>query len=158
MSGTQSGEPDQQRSVGADLIAAERHRQVDAEGWTPEHDDEHDDGALVSAAVCYEFAALALVHNAEVDAYEVLDFWPWDESWWKPSDDPIRNLVKAGALIAAEIDRLGRLTRCTGGRMCPAILHVHGCYSDHGTCDSPTEHAAPGGHSGSTTTEEADRG
>jgi hypothetical protein len=34
--------------------------------------------------------------------------WPWDPSWWKPSPDPIRNLVKAGALIAAEIDRLQR--------------------------------------------------
>jgi hypothetical protein len=35
--------------------------------------------------------------------------WPWDYDWWKPSDDPIRNLTKAGALIAAEIDRLNRL-------------------------------------------------
>lgn len=34
--------------------------------------------------------------------------WPWDENWWKPSLDPIRNLVKAGALLAAEIDRLQR--------------------------------------------------
>lgn len=32
--------------------------------------------------------------------------WPWDAKWWKPSDDPIKNLVKSGALIAAEIDRL----------------------------------------------------
>ena len=32
--------------------------------------------------------------------------WPWDKKWWKPSDDPIKNLIKAGALIAAEIDRL----------------------------------------------------
>lgn len=35
--------------------------------------------------------------------------WPFDASWWKPSNDPIRNLIKAGALIAAEIDRLQRL-------------------------------------------------
>jgi hypothetical protein len=34
--------------------------------------------------------------------------WPWSKKWWKPSSDPIRNLVKAGALIAAEIDRLQR--------------------------------------------------
>jgi hypothetical protein len=32
--------------------------------------------------------------------------WPWNDDDWKPSPDPIRNLVKAGALIAAEIDRL----------------------------------------------------
>ena len=35
--------------------------------------------------------------------------WPWAKKWWKPSDDPVRNLVKAGALIAAEIDRLESL-------------------------------------------------
>lgn len=34
--------------------------------------------------------------------------WPWATDWWKPSDDPITNLVRAGALIAAEIDRLLR--------------------------------------------------
>jgi hypothetical protein len=34
--------------------------------------------------------------------------WPWDAEWWKPSPDSVRNLVKAGALIAAEIDRLQR--------------------------------------------------
>lgn len=32
--------------------------------------------------------------------------WPWREESFKPSDDQIRNLTKAGALIAAEIDRL----------------------------------------------------
>jgi hypothetical protein len=32
--------------------------------------------------------------------------WPWDAKWWKPSVDHVRNLVKAGALIAAEIDRM----------------------------------------------------
>jgi hypothetical protein len=36
--------------------------------------------------------------------------WPWDQKWWKPSDDPVKNLVKAGALIAAEIDRLQTLS------------------------------------------------
>ncbi len=35
--------------------------------------------------------------------------WPWDEEWWKPDNDAVRNLAKAGALIAAEIDRLQRL-------------------------------------------------
>jgi hypothetical protein len=47
--------------------------------------------------------------------------FPWDYKWWKPSKDPIKNLVKAGALIAAEIDRLqnsetsqrGQKTTCT---------------------------------------------
>ena len=83
---------------GAELIAAERLRHTEVEGWTPEHDDEHTDGELASAAAAYIFP----------DGHD--HFWPWDESWWKPSDDPIRNLAKAGALIAAEIDRLQRAT------------------------------------------------
>ena len=36
------------------------------------------------------------------------DDWPWSDKWWKPKDK-IRDLVRAGALIAAEIDRLQRL-------------------------------------------------
>lgn len=87
---------------GAAQIAAERDRQVDAEGWTPEHDDEHDSGELTLAARCYLFC----VQNPPTTSPPVN--WPWGESWWKPSEDPIRNLVKAGALIAAEIDRLQR--------------------------------------------------
>lgn len=40
-------------STGADLIAAERRRQMTAEGWTPEHDDAHDGEALALAAATY---------------------------------------------------------------------------------------------------------
>ena len=87
---------------GAGLIAAERERQVTAEGWTPEHDDRHKKGELIQAAVAY----------ARVDRWNArrhpFPSWPWDANWWKPSDDPVRNLVRAGALIAAEIDRIQR--------------------------------------------------
>ena len=86
--------------TGVDMIAAERLRQVVVEGWTAEHDDQHGAGELVSAAECY-------LINGHV--HMPAESWPWDGSWWKPSDDPIRNLVKAGALIAAEIDRLQRV-------------------------------------------------
>lgn len=87
-------------------VLAERRRQIEAEGWTPEHDDEHGDGAMCMAAVCY----------AEWDHYEhpngdgaglVPANWPWATAWWKPRDRR-RNLVKAGALILAEIERLDR--------------------------------------------------
>ena len=88
---------------GADLIAAERQRQIGVEGWTPEHDAEHDHGELIAAGVCY---AMAADPDGAGDTAE--DWWPWEESWWKPSNDPVRNLVRAGALIAAEIDRLQR--------------------------------------------------
>lgn len=91
---------------GSWAIAAERQRQVEAEGWTPEHDDEHDSAELARAAHRY------LTHAINQAGWNTAHFgalgWPWDHAWWKPSNDPIRNLVKAGALIAAEIDRLQR--------------------------------------------------
>lgn len=94
---------------GAELIAAERQRQVDAEGWTLEHDDEHDMADLTRAAMCYaDKAAAQVVDNVRYSG-DVRPAWPWDQGWWRPSTDPVRNLVKAGALIAAEIDRLQRV-------------------------------------------------
>ena len=100
-------------STGAQLIAAERQRQIDVEGWTPEHDDEHVLGEMAGAAESYAFAArcqaIAAAHGAPPIPLNdrIPNHWPpsWHEDWYKPSDDSIRNLVKAGALIAAEIDR-----------------------------------------------------
>jgi hypothetical protein len=92
---------------GAELIAAERQRQIEVEGWTLEHDDiAHDTGALLEAARSYLWVAAppSLGRPAPPTG------WPWDRASWKPSVDPIRNLVKAGALIAAEIDRLQRIS------------------------------------------------
>jgi hypothetical protein len=94
-----------------ELIAAERVRQFREEGWTAEHDAlEHSLGSLARAAMCYT------CHPREGERLYVdvryadgrpPESWPWDPSWWKPSpDDRVRELVKAGALIAAEIDRL----------------------------------------------------
>lgn len=98
-------------TIGTDLIAAERNRQINVEGWTPDHDAEHTRGELANAARAY----LSEVSRARGGFYpERLPVaWPWDPSWWKPSDDPVRNLVKAGALIAAEIDRLSARTKDT---------------------------------------------
>lgn len=94
--------------TGIERIAAERQRQVEVEGWTPEHDDEHDGGQMSAAATAYAFQG-HLATAVRFFARDPIGFWPWDVSWWKPSDDPIRNLEKAGALIAAEIDRLQRI-------------------------------------------------
>ena len=93
--------------TGIELIAAERERQITAEGWTPEHDAEHTDGALAEAAICYANTASAQVRG-NCAAKLMDDQWPWMPEWWKPSEDPVRNLVKAAALIAAEIDRIQR--------------------------------------------------
>jgi hypothetical protein len=82
--------------TGAELIAQERQRQIDAEGWTPEHDDHHCDGELIDAAMVYA--------NDRASSLG----WPWVELPHSLRADRVRDLTKAGALIAAEIDRLGR--------------------------------------------------
>ncbi len=94
---------------GVAAIAAERKRQMEVEGWTPTHDDEYGNQQLPAAAVAY------LLHDFGVP---VLDrgsipalhgrIWPWGFMYWKPKG-PQRNLVRAGALIAAELDRLDRV-------------------------------------------------
>lgn len=92
-------------------IAAERQRQIDAEGWTPEHDDTHSNGEMARAAAAYSIGVSFLSGSVQFGKRflpwrETL--WPWDREWWKPTDRR-RDLVKAGALIVAEIDRLDRL-------------------------------------------------
>lgn len=90
---------------GADLIKQERIRQIAVEGWTPEHDDKYTHGELWLAASCY----------IGLDDFEKApELWPWLRKWWKPKDR-ISNLVRAGALIAAEIDRLQRLQAAIDG-------------------------------------------
>jgi len=101
--------------TGVGLIAAERQRQIEKEGWDAEHDDDHDGEQLAFAAVCYALPKRSMSLNyglAEIGV-EITDlFWPWDEEWWKPTPkNRIRELEKAGALIAAEIDRLLRLEK-----------------------------------------------
>ena len=98
---------------GVQLIAAERERQITQEGWTPQHDDHHAQQELAQAAACYAWPAPRPI--------EVKKAWPWDFQWWKPtvfgvdadwrevSEARVRDLTKAGALLAAEIDRLHRL-------------------------------------------------
>ena len=87
-------------------VLAERQRQIEVEGWTPEHDDAHSLGQMAGAALCY--LAEDIPHWARQQAHGC--YWPWDAEWWNPGDHR-RNLVKAGALILAEIERLDRATR-----------------------------------------------
>ena len=106
-----------------ELIAEERARQISVEGWTPEHDDAHTDAEMATAAACYAKAAQVAATWHREEAKAILGFypeeWPWSITWWKPSTDPVRNLAKAGALIAAEIDRLQRVAN-TGDVARPA--------------------------------------
>lgn len=94
-------------SDGVRLIALERNRQIEEEGFTEEHDDDYEDDELLQAAAGY------LLH--EVDPSDGKPaYWPWFLNWWKPADRK-RNLVKAGALIAAEIDRIVRAEKEADG-------------------------------------------
>lgn len=92
-----------------DLIE-ERRRQIESEGWSAEHDDEHTSGEMGWAAAAYAIGIPELggaVQCGKQFAPWRQMLWPWDKKWWKPSDRR-RNLVKAGALIQAEIERLDR--------------------------------------------------
>ncbi|EOA1626961.1 DUF550 domain-containing protein [Salmonella enterica] len=80
-------------------VIAERQRQVSVKGWTPEHDDTYTCGELSGAAISY------------IEPMEAVFYWPaeWHDDSFKPSDER-RNLVKATALLLAEIERLDRIS------------------------------------------------
>ncbi|MBW2672480.1 MAG: hypothetical protein JRD89_03570 [Deltaproteobacteria bacterium] len=123
--------------TGAERIASERQRQLDKLNWTAEHDDGHADGALALAAVCYASPVRLYVVNEYARGRMYQDPWPWpgeycDKRFYTahatahssnvpPNPDSFTKaervdlLVKAGALIAAEIDRLERVIAETGG-------------------------------------------
>lgn len=89
-------------STGAELIAAERKRQVEEEGWTPEHDDGHEDGDLLAAASeIVGYLDPTLIMDPD-------DHWGLIAKHSRKEGGDLRLLVIAGALIAAEIDRLQR--------------------------------------------------
>lgn len=103
--------PPQSNVRGAALadVAAERRRQIDIEGWTQGHDDAHSDGELARAASCYAYHGSWSASDRQKMANRFPQNWPWDRRWWKPKDAR-RDLVKAAALIIAEIERLDRTT------------------------------------------------
>lgn len=108
-------------------ITRERERQIAEEGWSPHHDDTHKSGEMARAAACYALQSTLGDPMRSFEAY--IDggtttfkrkyfkvgtinisylLWPWQGSWWKPTTAR-RDLVKAAALIVAEIERLDRL-------------------------------------------------
>lgn len=95
--------------TGIELIAEERQRQIEVEGFDSAHDQEQDKGELAAAAAAYAFAPFMKGEIRGGYKTPPAPMWPeyWLAKWWKPSpENRIRELQKAGALIAAEIDRL----------------------------------------------------
>lgn len=105
-------------------VFAERQRQVEAEGYDTAHDDEHTDGSLAAAAACYALPKPRIVNRQEDRdvscgrgecavwrsvTFHVPAMWPdsWDPEYWNPKDRR-RDLVRAAALVVAEIERLDR--------------------------------------------------
>jgi len=89
-------------------VAAERRRQIEVEGWTPEHDDQHHDASMSIAAACY--ALHSMRPALAVQTVELSGLWAWtgwSSAWFKPRDRR-SNLIRAAALLLAEIERLDR--------------------------------------------------
>ncbi|RXE49712.1 hypothetical protein B4O83_12455 [Chromohalobacter israelensis] len=86
-------------------------RQISTEGFNRERDDGYVLGELAAAASAYaNWSAWQADGHMPVGKGFRPTSWPkgWQDKGWKPSPEPRRNLVKAGALILAEIERLDR--------------------------------------------------
>ena len=96
-----------------ELIRQERVRQIEKEGFKPEHDKQHEPNMLAQAAASYALddevrkAISRLCMPEYAIAFDAPVTWPFEQDMWKPSpDNRLKELVKAGALIVAEIERL----------------------------------------------------
>lgn len=101
----------QDMPIGVRRIAAERQEQIDLHGYKPADDQAYVNGELLRGACAYlllasEHAVKEAGVSQEDMVREATALWPWAAEAFKPSEDPRKNLAKAGALIAAEIDRL----------------------------------------------------
>lgn len=96
-------------------VFLERKRQIDQEHYSHEHDDEYDQNELIRAASSYLSHVIGrgwVFKETCPETYqdeEAPDLWPWDLDFWKPKN-PRRDLVRAAALIIAEIEKIDRST------------------------------------------------
>lgn len=88
----------------------ERQRQQDKLGWVPEHDDEHKLGEIAGMAALYALPPNVRMWDATSTGFgETLGEAICPYGWVAKPGDRRRELVKAGALIIAEIERLDRI-------------------------------------------------
>lgn len=94
-----------ERDVAVAMIQQERQRQIGAECYSIAHDDEHTEGQLADAAACYAAGKDLVADNREYNLDVAI--WPWEESAEHAiaGKSRLRQLVIAGALILAEIER-----------------------------------------------------
>lgn len=93
-------------------VLAERERQKTGEGWTPAHDDDHNDGEMAAAGAVYALTShqMDVLRSMNLGVSDLFPEWPY-----KPKDRR-RDLVRAAALILAEIERMDRATAKAKGR------------------------------------------
>lgn len=104
-------------------VIAERLRQQAEEGFDAAHDDKYTEGELAAAAASYvDFASYSDDTRARYTG-RVVTGWPWAADWWKPKSRR-QDLVRAGALILAEIERLDRAAQETAIATCEACGHA----------------------------------
>lgn len=105
------------RDVVDERLRQRRDRSTGGEGWSVEHDNRHGGGELTAAAGVYALAAGRIMADnresilptgPQAIPSNLAAFWPWAATWWKPDGGVRRMLVKAAALIIAEIERLDR--------------------------------------------------
>ena len=104
--------------AGSQLILEERNRQISQEDYSAVRDDDYKKGTLAMAAITYATVATSSPNLRELFRErsiqnEPINHWPWESQYLRVSVDDchssrIRELTKAGALIAAEIDKLQR--------------------------------------------------
>ena len=104
--------------TGLERIAAERKRQVEQEGFDEAHDAQHPDGSMAAAAACYAMDEPIYIKDDYANGCDFKDPWPWDVRFDKrprngnvirydlTHEERLDLLIKAGALIAAEIDNM----------------------------------------------------
>ena len=98
--------------TGIELIAEERQKQIEKHGFTGEHHANHPEwyaeGQLISAA---RMLSVYDPNDGLTRLFKQTVPINWNKEWWvKMCDKPIeKRLIIAGALIAAEIDRLQRI-------------------------------------------------
>lgn len=120
---------------GIERIKAERERQISIEGWTLEHDDNHVLGEMAVAAACYAVNGVPTDTNVVDHNFE--DAWPFTDEWDKRErHSRLRQLEIAGALIAAEIDRI---IRCGAGILTSKVAPQIDCSNEIGDDQLPND-------------------
>lgn len=98
-------------TIAARDVLIERQRQIIAEGWTPAHDDGHVNEEIAALACFYAMPPGAREWSAKDTGYgDTLGQAIVPDGWCPKENDRRTELVKAGALILAELERLDRST------------------------------------------------